>query len=448
MNPDQTLRGNPELRKVILAALVGTVIEWYDFFLYGTVAALVFAQLFFPKIDPLAGTMAAFATYAVGFVGRPLGGVLFGYIGDRYGRKVSLVWTLSLMGIATFLIGCLPTYTQILPGYGQVGVLAPILLVAVRFVQGIAVGGEWGGAVLLSVESGHRGRRGFLGSWTQAGVPMGLLISLGVFGLARMLPEPDFFSWGWRLPFMFGIVLTIFGFIVRHSIQESPLFQATLQPAATDPAQPEPPPENRNPILAAIASDWRAILIIIGARLAENSSFYIFTVFVLSYGKQLKIPEHTMLINVALAAAVEFFVIPLYGMLSDTVGRRPVCAFGAVNLILLAYPFFWLLQTHNPYLIGLALVGTMNLTHAAMYAPQAAFFSELFGTRVRFSGVSLGYQLSGVVAGGCAPLIATALLAWAGGSPWAVALYLVIIAIITALTVLVSHETHRADLTH
>src|ERR1043165_2496137 len=282
MNSAQPITSRRELVKVIIAAFIGTVIEWYDFFLYGMVAALVFNKLFFPEFTPWAGTMAAYGTFAAGFVARPLGGVVFGYIGDRYGRKGALVWTLGIMGTATFLVGCLPTYAS-------VGVWAPILFVVLRCTQGIAVGGEWGGAVLMTVEHGHRGNRGFYGSWTQAGVPMGNLLAAAAFFLVKKLPESDLLKWGWRIPFWFGIVLTIFGFIIRRHLGESPLFEQSAESTG----------EPHNPVLTVLRSKFKNILLVIGARLAENASFYVITIFVLSYVKnQLKLDEGLVLYGV------------------------------------------------------------------------------------------------------------------------------------------------------
>ena len=417
------------VRRVVLASFIGTAIEWYDFFLYGSAAALVFNKLFFPNIDPLAGTMAAFATYAVGFFARPIGGVIFGHFGDKLGRKSMLVTTLMMMGIATFLIGVLPTYQQ-------VGVLAPILLVVLRFVQGLGVGGEWGGAVLMAVEHGHAGQRGLRASWVQAGVPVGLLLATAAFSLCSALPEKEFLSWGWRIPFLLGILLMAVGLFIRLAIVESPIF-AKMKAAKS---------ETRLPILEVVRKYPRNVLLAMGARFAENAFFYIFTVFILTYAtKQLNLPKSTILNGVLIASAVEFFLIPLFGALSDRVGRRPVYLGGAIFLALFAFPFFWLVDTGATWAIWLAiLVGLVG--HAAMYGPQAAFFSELFGTSVRYSGASLGYQLASPLAGGLAPLIATALLTWADGKPWPIAVYLIGMALVTIVSVWLAEETHRHDL--
>jgi metabolite-proton symporter len=417
------------VNKVVLASFVGTTIEWYDFFLYGTAAALVFNKLFFPTIDPAAGTMAAFATYAVGFFARPFGGVIFGHFGDKIGRKSMLVTTLMMMGVATFLIGVLPTYQQ-------AGLLAPTLLVLLRFVQGLGVGGEWGGAVLMAVEHGGGGGRGFRGSMVQAGVPVGLLLATAVFGIFASLPEDQFLAWGWRVPFLLGILLTGVGLFIRLHVMESPVF-AEMKRTETK-ASP--------PIFEVLRKYPRNVLLSMGARFAENAFFYIFTVFVLSYAtQQAGFAKQEVLNGVLIGSAVHFFVVPAFGALSDRVGRRPVYLGGALFLALFAFPFFWLVDMQTPWCVWLAItIGLIG--HAAMYGPQAAFFSELFGTSVRYTGASLGYQLASPFAGGLAPLIAAGLLQQTGGKPWPIAIYLIVMAAITLVSVWLAEETHRSDL--
>jgi metabolite-proton symporter len=417
------------IRRVVVASFIGTAIEWYDFFLYGTAAALVFNRLFFPNFDPIAGTMAAFASYSVGFFARPLGGVIFGHFGDRVGRKSMLVTTLMMMGLATFCVGLLPTY-------GQAGVLAPVLLVALRFVQGLGVGGEWGGAVLMVVEHADKKRRGLFASWVQAGVPVGMLLATGVFSLVSWLPDAAFITWGWRVPFLLGILLTGIGFFIRLRVLESPIFEKakTIAPAP------------RLPILEVLRTHPRSVLLAMGARLAENAFFYIFTVWVLSYAtQQLGMAKSSLLNGVLLGSAAQLFAIPFFGAVSDRVGRRPVYLGGAIFLLAMAFPFFWLVDTKSTALVWSAIVIGM-IAHAAMYGPQAAFFSELFGTRTRYTGVSLGYQLAAPFAGGLAPLIASALLGWSGGRPWPIALYLVAMALVTIGSVIVAAETNLEDL--
>lgn len=415
--------------RVVVASFIGTAIEWYDFFLYGTAAALVFNRLFFPEADPDAGTMAAFATYAVGFLARPLGGVLFGHYGDRVGRKSALVATLMLVGLSTFAMGLLPTYEM-------AGVWAPVLLVLLRFVQGLGVGGEWAGAVLMVAERGHPRWRGFAASWVQAGAPVGLLLATGAFDLASRLPEDEFLAWGWRVPFLFGIVLTGVGLFLRMKVLESPLFAQAVEEA----------PAERVPLLEVLRRHPRNIVLAMGARIAENGFYYTFTVFGLSYGtRYLGLSQKLLLNGVLLAAAVHLVVTPLFGALSDRVGRKPVYLGGAVFLAAFAFPFFWLMQTRATEWVWFALVVGM-VGHAAMYGPQAAFLSELFGTRVRYTGASLGYQLAAPLSGGLAPLVAAALLVWSNGDPWPVGVYLIGMALVTIVSVWLATETRSRDL--
>jgi len=419
-----------ETRRVVLAGFIGTTVEWYDFFLYGTASALVFNKLFFPTFDATTGTLMAFSTYAVGFFARPVGGLVFGHYGDKLGRKSMLVTTLMLMGVATFAMGLLPTYETL-------GVWAPILLVALRFIQGFGVGGEWGGAVLMAVERDEHGKRGFHASWVQAGVPVGLLLANAVFQIFSSLPEASFLSWGWRVPFLIGGALLGVGLFIRLKVMESPVFQR---------AQAEATPPPAMPIVTVLREHPGNVLVAMGARFAENAFFYIFTVLVLSYGtQQLGMSKVSLLNAVLIGSAVQLVAIPWFGALSDRVGRRPVYLGGAVFLMLFAMPFFWMLDTRSPLIVALAVVLGL-VGHSAMYGPQAAFFSELFSTRVRYSGASLGYQLASPLAGGLAPLIATKLLGWSGGAPWPVVVYLAIMSAITLVSVFLARETHRSEL--
>ncbi|HEV8356284.1 MAG TPA: MFS transporter [Gemmatimonadales bacterium] len=417
----------PGIRPVIFASFIGTAIEWYDFFLYGTAAALVFNKLFFPTQAPLAGTLSAYGTFAVGFVARPVGGAVFGHFGDRVGRRTMLVWSLLIMGIGTALIGVLPTYAEI-------GVWAPVLLVFLRFAQGIGIGGEWGGAVLMAIEHSRAGKRGLHGSWPQMGVPAGLLLSTGVFALlSSRLTDQEFLAWGWRVPFLLSVLLVLVGLFVRLRLLETPAFTRLREARGTAAA----------PLLDVLRDHRRVTLVGMGMRFGQNVLFYIFTVFVLSYGeKTLGYTRSTMLGGLAVGATVGLFTIPLWAALSDRVGRRPVYLTGAVLSLLYAFPFFWLLG-RGPGFVALAIVLGLNVTQDMMYGPQAAYFSELFGTRVRYSGVSLVYQLTSVFSGGLAPYIATVLLAHWG--PAAVATYVALSCAVSLVATLFAPETHRVE---
>ena len=413
------------VRLVAVASFIGTTIEWYDFFLYGTAAALVFNRLFFPTFDPLMGTLAAFGTYTVGFVARPLGGIVIGHYGDKIGRKSMLVLTLVVMGVATFLIGLLPTYEQI-------GPWAAVGLVLLRVAQGFGVGGEWGGAVLMAVEHAPPGTRGYYGSWPQIGVPAGLVISTAVFAVFSRLPEEQFLSWGWRVPFLLSALLVVVGLMIRVRILETPAFTKVKEASR----------EAHQPIIEVLRTYPKQVLLAMGARFGENGAFYIYSVFVLTYATQhVKMPQQVVLTAMLIGAGLELIAIPFFGAMSDRFGRRPVYLFGAIATALWAYPLFKLLDTGSPPLVVLALVVAFVFSHAAMYGPQAAFFSELFGTRVRYSGASLGAQLAAVLAGGTSPFIATLLLARYGTN--ALSLYLIFMAAVTIVAVLLASETHR-----
>ncbi len=411
-----------------LASLVGTVVEWYDFFIYSTAAALVFGHLFFPQASPTAGLMASFATFAVGYLARPLGGVIFGHFGDRVGRKKTLVTTLSMMGGATFLIGVLPTYNTI-------GVWAPALLVVLRFIQGLGLGGEWGGAVLLAVEHAPPGKRGLNGSFPQVGAPIGLLLATGTYALLGFLPEDDFTAWGWRLPFLFSVVLIVVGLLIRARIAETPSFQRVKQEDAVA----------RMPIMEVLRTQRKEVLQALGMRWAENISFYIFATLLISFAtKGVGFSRTTALVAVTIAGAYGIFALPFFAALSDRIGRRKVYIAGAVGVAVAIFPFFWLVQTGNTSLLFLAAV-LMATPWAAMYGPQAGFFAEMFSARHRYSGMSLGSQLASTFAGGPTPLIATALMAAASGSPWPVCVYVIATAIVTLFAAASTRETYQDD---
>jgi len=417
--------------RIAAASAVGTIIEAYDFVLYGTVAALVFDELFFPDAEPVIATLAAFATFGVGFVARPFGGALFGHFGDRVGRKSMLIITLLTMGVATVLIGCLP-------GYEAIGVLAPILLVMLRLVQGLALGGEWGGAVLMVVEHAPKGRRGFYGSWPQIGFAGGLFLSTGIVALlSNVLSEAAFNSWGWRVPFLFSAVLVLVGIWVRLRIEETPAF-AQLQ---------EQQGKAKLPAVEVFREHPKEIARGIGMRFSENLTFYMLIVFALSYGEdELGISRNTLLTAIMVGAAGSFVAVPFFGALSDRVGRRPVYLWGAVGSVVLAVVFFALLDTKSPVLIVLAFVLTFNTAHDAQYGPQAAYYAELFSTRLRYSGISISAQLGGVFAGAFAPVIATALLAAGDGRVTYVVIYFAAMCAVTVVAVLLTPETFQRTL--
>jgi MFS transporter, MHS family, shikimate and dehydroshikimate transport protein len=417
------VHGRPvSIRQVAAASFIGTTIEWYDFFLYGTAAALVFGRLFFPAASDLAGTLAAFATFAAGFIVRPLGGVVFGHFGDRVGRKSMLVTSLLLMGGSTVAIGLLPTYHAI-------GVGAPVLLVAVRLLQGIAVGGEWGGAVLMAVEHAPAGRRGWYGSWPQAGASVGLVLATGAFACVAALPADQLLGWGWRVPFLLSVMLLAVGIFVRLRIEESGAFERLRRAGGTA----------RVPFLEVFRRHPRNVVLAFGACLAPFLVFYMYSTFVLTYATtRLGISRNAALLVIVAAAALEAVTIPLFALLSDRVGRKPVYVGGAAAVVVIAFPYFWL-NTNASGSVAIFAVTTiigLSVVHPAMYGPLAAMFAEMFDVKVRYSGASLGYQVGGLLGGGFAPLILTALFAVAGGHYWAVSLYLVLSAVASIAAVL------------
>jgi metabolite-proton symporter len=410
---------------------VGTTIEWYDFFLYGTAAALVFPKLFFPTFGPFAGQMLAFSTFTVGFIARPLGGVIFGHLGDRIGRKSTLVATLLLMGLSTLIIGFMPTYDQI-------GISAAFLLTFLRFVQGIGVGGEWGGAVLLALEHGHKGKRGFYASWPQAGVPLGLLTSIVVVALCQSLcTEETFLSWGWRIPFFLSGILIAVGLLIRLRILETPLYRQLL---ATEKVAQAPVPE-------VIRGHWREILLAAGGRISENACFYLFSVYIIAYGKKpLHVEERLILWAITVAAALEFFTIPLFGILSDFWSRKNTYILGCLFLIGFAFPYYAMLEIRETVWIMIAVILSLSIAHAFLYSVQASLIPELFGTRLRYSGASISYQLAAPFAGGLAPLIATWLSDKYPEQYWPLALYIILISVLSMACVYRLAETSRKDL--
>ncbi|NMO56961.1 MHS family MFS transporter [Actinoplanes sp. TBRC 11911] len=396
--PD-TVSQSSHRRRAVLASTVGTTIEWYDFFLYNTAASLIFPALFFPKQAAFTGILLSFGTQFVGFAARPVGAAIFGHYGDRIGRKATLIATLLLMGISTTLIGVLPTYAAI-------GYAAPILLTLLRIGQGVGVGGEWGGSVLLSMEWGKRTRRGLMASWPQLGVPLGLVLSTGIFRLMTDWTGPHFESWGWRIPFLLSIVLVAVGLYVRLRVLESPEFTHVVQ---TDSVV-------RRPLLEVVRTEWRTIITSAFVRLGEQAPFYLFTSFVLTYGtKQLGLDRDGLLDDILIAATIGLITVPVFGHLSDRFGRRRVYGTGIVLTAIFAFPYFGLLNTKESALILVAIVLSL-VFHDMQYGPQAALIAESFGTNLRYSGAGLGYQLASVIAGGPAPLIATKILQSTGSS--------------------------------
>ena len=384
-----------QLRRAVIAATVGTAIEWYDFFLYSVVTGLVFAQLYFPKSDPLVGTLEAFTIYAVGFLARPIGAAIFGHFGDRIGRKSTLIATLLVMGIATFLVALVPTYEQI-------GIWGAVILTVLRFIQGIGVGGEWGGSVLMAMEWARSNRsRGFIASWPQFGVPCGLfLANLAVLVVSRMSGE-QFLHWGWRVPFLFSLILVGVGLYIRLGILETPVFARILAERRVE----------RAPIREVLRRHPKEIVLSMFARMAEQAPFYIFTAFVFAYGVgTLKLPRDFLLVAVLSASVVSFVSIPLFGHISDLIGRTKMYMLGAIVTAVFGFIYFGMLGSGSRTLIFLAIVLSL-IPHDMLYGPQAALIAESFKGRVRYSGASLGYQLASVIAGGPAPFIAAWLFA-------------------------------------
>jgi metabolite-proton symporter len=406
------------IRQVAFASFIGTAVEWYDFFLYGTAAALVFPKLFFPHFSPLAGTLASFATFGVAFFARPIGGAVFGHLGDRVGRKSMLVTTLVLMGASTFLIGLLPTFMQI-------GVMAPLALVALRIVQGFAVGGEWGGATLMALEHAPPEDRNFYASWPQLGVPAGLMLSTGIFAASSSIPEPQFLAWGWRVPFLLSIVLIALGLFIRLRVTESPVFSRVRERGA----------QSKAPVLEVLRDHRVAVVLTVGVSFINLCAFYIITTFSLSYlTGQLGVARSVALVGNVLFSAAEAVAILVFARAADRSGRRRVVIGSAWCELLFAYPFFWLLGTREPALIWLAMIAS-GVIGGALYGVSGALVAELFAPRVRCSGISLGYQVAGMLGGAPAPIVATFLVHWSGGAPWSVATYFAAASLVTLIAV-------------
>ncbi|MBN9563282.1 MAG: MHS family MFS transporter [Alphaproteobacteria bacterium] len=418
-----------QLRRAVVASTIGTTIEWYDFFLYSIVTGLVFAKLFFPHSDPLVGTLEAFGIYAVGFIARPVGAAIFGHFGDRIGRKATLIATLMLMGIATFLVGLVPTYAS-------VGIWGAIILTILRFIQGVGVGGEWGGSVLLSMEWARTNQhRGFIASWPQWGVPAGLFISNLIVLIFSAIAGDAFLTWGWRVPFLLSIVLVAIGLWIRLGILETPVFQRLLNEKRIEKA----------PMIEVFRRQPGEIFLSAFARMGEQAPFYIFTAFVFSYGvNTLHVSRDFLLIAVLVAAVVSFFTVPFAGHLSDRFGRKRIYILGAAVTAVFGWIYFAMLNTVVPFWVFLAVVLSL-IPHDLMYGPQAALIAESFTPRLRYSGASIGYQLASIIAGGPAPLIAAALFA-AYRSPWPIAIFISVCGVISVVAAALLKDYTNKDI--
>jgi MFS family permease len=423
---DQSSR-NRQVRLAVLSSVVGTSIEWYDFFLYGTAAAIVFPEVFFPSSSSYSGTLASFATYAVGFAARPVGGAIFGHWGDRLGRKATLIVTLLMMGIGSALVG-------VLPGTVSIGVAAPILLVVLRIVQGLAVGGEWSGSVLLSMEWGKQNRRGLMASWPQIGVPIGLLLGTGAMTAIALSAEGAFKAWAWRIPFLASLVLVAIGLWVRLKVMETPLFAQVVRQQAVV----------KLPVAEVVKRHPREIVYSAFLRMSEQAPFYIYTTFALAYIKEhLNKATSVGLTAVTVAAAVELCAIPLAGHLSDRVGRRRVYVTGSVLMGVVAFPFFLLLNTGTEGLIILGVV-IIAIPHSLQYGPQSSYIAESFPTGLAYAGSGIGYQAASLIAGGPAPLLATWMLPTFGWQ--AISAYIIACVILTLVAATLLPDRSRASL--
>ncbi|TMV85519.1 MHS family MFS transporter [Thioclava sp. BHET1] len=412
-------------RRAAAAAMIGTAIEWYDFFIFGTASALVFGKLFFPNETSFIGVLSSFGIFAVGFVARPLGGFIFGHLGDRIGRKATLVTTLLLMGIATTLIGLLPTAASI-------GGWAPVLLVVLRLLQGFAVGGEWGGSALVSVENAPPEARGRFGAFTQMGNGVGVALSTGAFALASALPTEQFLLWGWRLPFLASAVLVIVGLVIRLKMDETPDF-AEMQRTNTLAARP---------VQEALATSRRAMFIVAGLKFSESVYGFLILTFLLSYASHdVGMDKGVLLWANVIGAILSIGVFYAFGVISDRIGRRATFIFSALVVIISAFPMFWVVQTGVPLLVIPVVVIFYTLGQGGTYGVEPAYFAELFPARLRYSGISIATQLVTIIAGGLAPTIATLLLAAGGGQPWLVSLYVILAGAITLATALIAPET-------
>lgn len=424
----QSTQQEPAYRRALAASVSGQALEWYDFALYGLAAAIIFPKIFFPDVDPVIGVLASFATFAVGFVARPIGGFVFGRLGDKIGRTRTLMITIMLMGVGTVLIGLLPTY-------GQIGLFAPLMLVVLRLVQGMGIGGEWSGSAVLVVETAPKERRGFLSSLINSGEYIGTLIASGLFAvLSLAMPEDAFHSWGWRIPFLLSAVGVLICWLIRRKLEEPETFTAAI----------EIPTENPT-LMQSIRSEWRHILGIIGIRMFENAGAYIILAFAVTYAEGVGVPTSTTTFGVSVASVVAIFMIPIFGKLSDKIGRRKVYMIGAVFLILFFWPFFLLLDTTNAFWVWLAFGVAYGLGMSPMLSVEPAWFAELFPTRFRYSGTAISANIATVLAGGLAPFIAVGLMALTGNLVL-VMVYLAVLAVISLVAAKLTPETVGTEL--
>jgi MFS transporter, MHS family, shikimate and dehydroshikimate transport protein len=423
--PESPAEKTTEIKRIVVSSVIGTAVEWYDFLIYGTASALVFNKLFFPLSDPALGTIAAFGTYAVGFLARPLGAAIFGHFGDRAGRKAMLVMTIIIMGLSTFLIGLLPTYDQI-------GIAAPVLLVLLRLLQGIGLGGEWGGAVLMVVENAPARNRGLLGSMVQIGWPVGNLAAIGIFAVLSQVPESDFLVWAWRIPFLISIVLVGIGLYIRMQLEETPVFRQIE--AKNEVA--------KLPLVEILTQHRRPFFTAIGLKLSEISYATIGGVFTISYvtGK-LAMPRNVIINAIFLSAVVALMVIPLFGWLSDRIGRKTMFYASCLFAMTFAFPMFRLLDTKNPLTITLTIIAAITFGQMVGFGVGAPWYSELFAARLRYSGASLGFQIGAALSGGLTPFAAATFMAWTGGATWPISVYLIVLAVITFIATMAAPET-------
>lgn len=442
--PDDSIARSGELEtpndskmmRLASASVLATALEWFDFLIYSTASALVFGHIFFPSLDGALGTIASFGTLAVGFIARPVGGIIAGALGDRFGRKGPLVASMVIMGLATASIG-------LLPGYETIGIWAPILLITARLVQGLGVGAQWGGATLLLTEHSPLKRRGFYGSLVQLGTVAGIIIGNAFFLCILLFVDEDaFIDWGWRVPFLSGLLLVGVGIFVQMKIEETPVFKSMQAKAKAETADKDIPKAS---LLGAVRKYWRQILQAAGAFFVVNGTFYVMISGMLSYGTaNVGLSQTTMIMIVCLAVATQIFTIPYFGAWSDRHGRRKIFLVGTVLMAIWAFPFFWLVDTGNPVLVALALIIGLTV-HAMMFGPQAALFAEMFPADVRYFGASLGFQLASVFAGGLAPLIMVSLIEFTGTSA-SVSVYIIVMAIITFIAVYTIKERFQANL--